>query len=629
MFTIRNHVRKVPSPSCLIAAHLPSTCRRINYLEKHHLQPTTPLAERLAATGTWDRKGRKTAKEEETPAPKKKPGRPRKTAKRDAKAEEPAPPVKGDKTRVNVVSEKLCDDVFSYIGKTLKRHKGCDILDLNPGAGLWSTKLNDFLEPRSHILLEPDAALYTPFLQPLLDRPGTRLVPKSGLIWRELNEVLTPEYLPHQTPRDPSELGKRNNTLLVTGNLAFHPKKKFATFDSLAVLVLNQFIKAISTAGFFQRYGTVRMLLWTRSDDTPNYIPRTVQRRRRSAIETEFSCEWLAEVCGGGDQGAFQFFRRDEPTTFASAVAALRRTRAAGLKMPAERESKAVLEARGHGSKKIPVAGTVAPFYDRPWAREMAALDEQHLKKPFDQNSIDFQIMRRHHWRDNWESRKHQKYLDLVTLLNAVRAAERPGAKTSAAAKKRARDAFREATDEASSSFLTEWYAYRDNVHICAQDPPVLHYDRRPYEAMTVQDEEFFPNVPCSLLDIQPQDVHPLLRQTGPRSNRAADMFELLMGSLLAQASAPVHTNLDALWPGAADYIVPRWTSGQDMQRGGFIFNLPHAEPNPRILNTRQWTEMLELWMEWPFRPEFTDLIARTQEDDGDKLDLFSTGAVE
>ena len=32
--------------------------------------------------------------------------------------------------------------------------------------------------------------------------------------------------------------------------------------------------------------------------------------------------------------------------------------------------------------------------------------------------------------------------------------------------------------------------------------------------------------------------------------------------------------------------------------------------------NAQQWEELLELWMEWPFRPELHELIGRTQDTD-------------
>ncbi len=62
---------------------------------------------------------------------------------------------------------------------SLERHVGCDLIDIYPGAGLWSRKLHEALQPRSHILMEPDK-IYKPFLEPLLSTPNATLVTKSA-----------------------------------------------------------------------------------------------------------------------------------------------------------------------------------------------------------------------------------------------------------------------------------------------------------------------------------------------------------------------------------------------------------------------------------------------------------------
>lgn len=51
-----------------------------------------------------------------------------------------------DVKRVNIFLEKFCDDVLGYMKfGLLERYKGCDIIDINFGVGLWSRKLNDLL----------------------------------------------------------------------------------------------------------------------------------------------------------------------------------------------------------------------------------------------------------------------------------------------------------------------------------------------------------------------------------------------------------------------------------------------------------------------------------------------------
>src|ERR1700677_3313119 len=102
---------------------------------------------------------------------------------------------------------------------SLEKHIGCDIIDLNPGPGVWSSALHDFLKPRTHILMEPDHASYKPLLKPLLDAEGStyKFIPKSGVIWSSLQEALSPELLPCQKTLDhgDSRLEEPNHTLLL------------------------------------------------------------------------------------------------------------------------------------------------------------------------------------------------------------------------------------------------------------------------------------------------------------------------------------------------------------------------------------------------------------------------------
>ncbi|KAI0401922.1 hypothetical protein F4802DRAFT_394949 [Xylaria palmicola] len=562
-------------------------------LESTVLEPHGPVAEQLMATGLWR-------------------GVPKDRVKaRVARPAKDRP--SGDQARVNMVSDKLGDDILSYIGPSLKRHHGCDLIDMFPGAGLWSSKLHQFLQPRSHIMLEPDADLYRPFLQPLLDQPGTTLVPKSGIVWHELDSVLTPAYLPHQTI--PDDLNARNDTLLVTANLAFHPRKRFMEFESVAALLLHQLVDAIRTGGLFQRYGLVRMLIWTRADDTQGFLPKTIQRRRRQALENDLACEWVREVCGDGNKSGGNWFAREDALNHDSLVATLKRMREERLTLPAGREPEGYFEALGDlQARRRPTVGRNPPTFKRAYHDALTDLQAADIKQGgFDKDSADYKAMKVYKWRVNSDGKKAERLLDLWKLYDRIMTHHKSGKET---AKKIAKD---EAKWEMEAqgfnrTRVDEWLTYKDNLQACRGDPRLLQWDNRAYEPMMIKAEEFFPNIPCSLLDIQPRAPHPLLRQTGPKSNHAADMYDLIIGTLMGQASQPLAIGLDSLWPGASDYILPRWKSGQDLADRGFLLNLRYLEPALRVLTARQLEELLELWMEWPFRPQYHELIGRTQE---------------
>ncbi|KAI8631435.1 S-adenosyl-L-methionine-dependent methyltransferase [Xylariaceae sp. FL1651] len=607
MFTICSHGRAIVSPLLVHQRFLSSTCRRSvpKGLDKTILNAQGPVAEQLAATSLWI--GRGSSASVNSPS--------------KVRASAPSKP-NGDKSRINVVSDKLCDDIFSYIGPSLERHRGCDILDIYPGAGLWSRKLHEYLQPRSHVLMEPDAELYRPFLQPLLDQPGTALVPESGIIWRELNSVLTPEYLTHQAIPKKQHLNRRNDTLLVTANLAFHPPKRFHTFDSIANLVLHQFINAIRTNNLFHRYGLVRMLIWTRCDDKWSFLPKAAQRRRRQSIENDLLCEWVHEVCGN-EESESHWYVREDAINNASLLGTVKRMRAANIQLPSERAPEGFQEAMAavQARKRSQMLGKYPPVFKRAYKGVLADLEAADAEQDgLVKGSADFKSMKRYHWRSNSDVKKAQRLLQLWKSLDKIVALRKAG-KATAEEVASLEAEWRAEVRNGPKGTMNEFVTYKDNLHLFRQTPPVLQWDRRLYEPMEVQAEEFFPNVNCSLLDIQPKKPHPLLRQTGPQTNRAADFFDVLMASLMSQGVHPLGSNLDSLWPGASDYILPRWTSVQDLSHGGFLMNLPYAEPTPRLLNARQWEQLLELWMEWPFRPEFHELVGRMQDDPGDRFD--------
>lgn len=482
---------------------------------------------------------------------------------------------------------------------------------------MWSRKLREVLKPRSHILMEPDEQLYRPFLEPILSEPGSVLVPKSGIVWRDLNTVLTPEYLPHQTPiENPFGPSPRNDTLLVTANIAFHPKKKYRSFESIALLVYHQLLDSIRTSTLFQQYGQVRMLIWSRQDDKGGLLPRLVQRRRRTAHDSELACEWVREVCGRDGPDSV-WFVRDTATEIYSTLNVRQKMREAGMRVPRGRESTALREARrARGAHILDGPGKHPPMFKRPFGDTLEALETRHTKEILDKDSAEFKSMKSYQWRQNADERRYGQIHDVLQQLEHIAELEKTG-QADAAELERLGQAWDEDICGRQKAFLQDFMTYKDNLHYIRQDPPVLHWDRREYEPLVMQPEEFYPNVECALMDLQPRDVHPLLRQTGQNSNRAGDMFQLVMGTLLMHGTTPLHKLLDVVWPGATDYIMPRWKSIKDLHHAGVpSVKSKYAEMTPRMLNAQQWEELLELWMEWPFRPELHELIGRTQDTD-------------
>ncbi|KAJ3503224.1 hypothetical protein NM208_g16558 [Fusarium decemcellulare] len=104
MFIARQYAR---TRTALLRPHVRYASRRVL---PEMLEPVNKVTEQLAETQVWTkRRGRR-----------------------------PAGSLVGDGNRLNIVSQDLCDDIINYLGPSLERHRGCDLVDLNPGVGLWS-----------------------------------------------------------------------------------------------------------------------------------------------------------------------------------------------------------------------------------------------------------------------------------------------------------------------------------------------------------------------------------------------------------------------------------------------------------------------------------------------------------
>ncbi|KAK0649123.1 hypothetical protein B0T16DRAFT_409475 [Cercophora newfieldiana] len=532
---------------------------------------------------------------------------------------------KGDWRRISVTNEDFVYQIINYIKPSLLRHEGCDLIDLYPGAGVWSNALHDLLRPRSHILMEPDVGLYGPFLGRLLEKPGVRLEPKVGIDWTELNKILSPEYLPHQVeqPRTygpDSEPPKRNDTLLVTANLSMHPKKKFMSFESLSLMVTYQLLSAIRASGLFQKYGLVRMLIWMRPDDMRTIFPRAVQQRRTGPQSVEFNTEWIREVAGldypDGEAGLGQqrtYYRRDANLDFESAFDTVLRMREQGIVVPEGRQSTLLREAQemlAMGMTKAPTDND--PIHGVHIAEEYHKLEKQWQDGKIVKDSPTYEKLKRKTAYHKWIVNRATQKTTLLKELDAVKDLYAAGDMEEA----RFRDAeWNKKFSSLPSAFQGDALLQRDNQHIFRQEQPILHWDRRPYEPLVSRASDFFPNYQCSLLDIQPKAPHWLFRDIGPNSlYRAGECFELILRHSGGFQGSPLKRAMAAVWPGVLDGVISQCPSLYDRSQYGSPVS-GFGELTARCLSEAQWVEIMDAWVKWPFKPSFAELVAHLGEE--------------
>jgi transcription factor 1 len=339
-----------------------------------------------------------------------------------------------------------------------------------------------------------------------------------------------------------------------------------------------------------------------------------MQRAQRTTIEAEMLCKSFHEVAGCSTPD-MEWFSRHDALDQASALATAKRMQDNNIVMPQERTSPLFEEAvknLGDGIVVDPMAA--APRFERRLEKARAMLQHTCEQIELEQPSDNFTPMRVLRSRSNVQRKQLETFYDLQCAFDRLTALHRSGNATAEEIDMMERK-WDEQSRKLSFQDLSSYYAYKDNLHYWRQDPPMMHWDRREIEPLLANKEEFYPNVECSLLDIQPQPVHPLLRQTGPTDERSADSFELIVKSLMHTPKLPIDQALESVWPGAAEYIVPRCRSFRDIGHGGVNIQAKHAQLSPRMLNSRQWEELVEQWFQWPFRPSFYELVSRAQDD--------------
>ncbi|KAK0830208.1 hypothetical protein LTR03_015922 [Friedmanniomyces endolithicus] len=559
--------------------------------------------------------------------------------------------------RNDIVSDSLCDDTIKYLAPTLEKHKGCTIIDIHPGASVWSSKLHDFLQPKRHLLMEPEERYFTPFIKPLLDKPGstyrhTNLIgahPRE--YWPNYEKVLGEAELapsPALSADDPA-LRELNPTLLVIGNLS-RQYKVMARARSVhfGALILQQFLHAALTNQLFHRSGLVRMMLWLPEAEKYTLFP-TSEVYRHSLNARLGVGSSLTEVVGTVDlydtADSFYFRRRRRPPVLEAIIAdrAQRRMDDLGMQPPPGR---ALLHDRPKpdGSAFLsPFETTVSTWQDleaevtttEARLAELVQLDRGDRRRgtPSQRQQREQAMLR---------SMKHPQceasgetfkgsgnnvtwiavWADLgMRVLNlevALRQLEEKG--EDAATYERVRDRILKLDHDSdtiatSESMNMAEFAQRvvEQQQACLMDPPIIALDARAYEPLKATPSDFWPNSELMLLDMVPKGRD--LAVEGLASKREmSKLCETFCRSLLESPTRTLPEALERLAPNAGRDVIPMVDIARDPRKGGRL--------NPHRIRVRMISDeliegLIKAWVEWPFKPSLTDLVLASESSEG------------
>ncbi|KAI9851969.1 MAG: hypothetical protein M1838_002258 [Thelocarpon superellum] len=496
---------------------------------------------------------------------------------------------------------------------------------MHPGRALWSAKLHDRLQPRTHILLEPDAQ-YTPSLAPLLERRNSRYrhVACSGFETSSYERIFDEGLLPEQRRRPPgsSHQDEVNPSLLFVANLG-HQSAKRTTSSSTSHAMIYRLMTAIRSHTLFHAYGLVRMLIWIADGEKRMILPRTVGDRRKYTVEAEFSLAQALEVAGV--EGGAGSSRRERRLDLESAVNVSRSMRERGVTTPAHRkaqitrEAEARLDAQDSGD----VPDVKQPSGEgRDWQHELHELEARFRRRDFTK----FVASASRDQHKGVVREKTPAYARLLALRTFARAQRKNQDQVEqmleegAALDRRRSSLEPHPTPEQREQLATatrtlanqvarlpepvraKMSLYRDDRQAFATRPPLLSWDRRRDEPLVVQPDEFSPAHALTLLDLRPKAFPSTLQ-----SPEASTSFEYLLSSLFLYPRRTLGESLATLAPGAADALLPQVTA--QLQRRGETAELTSV--TVRSLSPVMIEALVGAWDAWPFRPSRVEMMTK------------------
>lgn len=536
---------------------------------------------------------------------------------------------------MTLLTRPSTDDIVEYLAPSLEQHKGCTIIDVHPGACLFSQKIHDFLKPKWHLLMEPEERYLDPYIKPLLDRPGSTYChtylagAHPSMYWESYVKLHEdPTLLPPRPalPTGDPKLRQLDPSLLVIGNLERAYSARTRRID-LASLILHQMPYAALSNDLFQRSGLVRMLWWIPERTRRHVIPRNLmlqssfshgiqmgvqatevagvnslqvaqdesaQRRKRAPLYDRIGIERVAQRMRNSGMSApegrkllgvdYQDLVETPDSAHKSPFESLAKT-------PAEIRAK-IKTARANLAKMGKNDGINKPLLkDVVYPQVVTMLDYSsgttHLARPRVALLVDvsFQILH-----------LEASYKELEDMGESKRTLDKLKAEILSLDDDMLAMADNYSDHEAPAILDVEeetlaWYT-------CPQHTA---FDRRPYEPLKLSSNDFFPpNNNLSLLDLMPE-TRDLNVPDLADNKEATKICQEMLRHLFTARNRSIVDTLNAFAVNAGQDLVAMVPAMSDARRGGRL--------NPRRMRTRMLTtEMTEglvkAFFEWPFRPQ-------------------------
>ncbi|KAI9885917.1 MAG: hypothetical protein M1823_002290 [Watsoniomyces obsoletus] len=557
-------------------------------------------------------------------------------------------------------------DSLARLAPSLKRYENCDIIDVKPGIGLWSSKVHDLVKPRRHILIE-EKKEFLPFLQPLLDQPGSRYQHMKNIHSSHIdsvNQVVTNGLLPEQEayPEDDPRREQPNDTLLVLANLGKYSSYKLEYHIPVGVSHWG-YLWGIQNLSLLRQYGQIRMLVWVNDEEKRMILPRCVANRTRRALQAEVWLEDIYEIAG--TPGVKMMQQREDNLNMLSTVKVVKSMQERGVVTPERRKTELQQEAEAVIASGNEQQKTTTTFSEtRFWSNELEQLQQAFSRGEFtrfeNEARPDPSIPQKRTPRKTGKQsarkiqereklgRETQRYSRMRYLEHHLSAQNRRLAQmaeiVSAFDEMDPKDA---SSREAALGKLKSAHVrtrakaelYLDDRKALLDDPPLLYWDRRHDEPLLVYADEFSPRQPLALLDLHPHPIEglaDLFRNKQSESSKTTDnddggnnevktenknksnddpemqdLFEFMLKHFFKYSRRPIRQVLGLLGDDAAEALIPECPSLLDPKKGSSKEDIDLKMMRVRMVRCEMLVEILQAWKKWPFRPDRKELLEK------------------
>lgn len=260
---------------------------------------------------------------------------------------------------------------------------------------MFSRKLHKYLKPRSHILVEPIHDFHQPFLQSLVDTPGSKYHLRD---WQFSDAVELSTYLKDGLLAESghgaavAQGDAPNHSILILVNMARGKATRARTVGKFnSHYRILSFMNALRHRTGLHSHGPVRMLLWLDDKEKKSLLPQTVSTRKKISLQLETYCH-VEEIVGGGSWGQ-QY--RDTALDLQSGAAVAKRIRDRGIVIPGHRQDEL---QRQIGQPMITMNHRNQAFSTvtgREWQKELQQLQAAFDRGEFSQQEGAHQVLMR------------------------------------------------------------------------------------------------------------------------------------------------------------------------------------------------------------------------------------------